>query len=209
MSYSTILKMVRQYYEEKFETYGATPRGVDWNSQESQDLRFEQLLKIYDCTTDFSINDYGCGYGALVEYMNDRGYIYKYQGFDVSENMITKAMELHKGHNHCKFSADSSSLTLADYTVASGIFNVKMSYPEKEWYEYVITELDGINLISRKGFSFNILTKYSDKQFMKDNLYYADPCIFFDFCKRRYAKKVALLHDYDLYEFTILVRKAT
>ena len=42
---------------------------------------------------------------------------------------------------------------------------------------------------------------------MRPDLYYADPCRLFDLCKRRYAKNVALLHDYGLYEFTILVRK--
>ena len=29
----------------------------------------------------------------------------------------------------------------------------------------------------------------------------------FDLCKRRYSPRVALLHDYPLYEFTVLVRK--
>jgi hypothetical protein len=43
---------------------------------------------------------------------------------------------------------------------------------------------------------------------MQDYLYYADPRVLFDHCKTRYSKNVALLHDYGLYEFTILVRKA-
>ena len=42
---------------------------------------------------------------------------------------------------------------------------------------------------------------------MKDYLFYADPGELFDHCKRRYSRWVALLHDYGLYEFTILVRK--
>ncbi|REM56201.1 class I SAM-dependent methyltransferase, partial [Mycobacterium tuberculosis] len=50
---------------------------------------------------------------------------------------------------------------------------------------------------------------YSDASKMRDDLYYADPCALFDLCKRRYSKSVALLHDYGLYEFTILVRKAS
>ena len=41
---------------------------------------------------------------------------------------------------------------------------------------------------------------------MRPDLYYADPCRLFDHCKRRYSRHVALLHDYGLYEFTILVR---
>jgi len=52
-----------------------------------------------------------------------------------------------------------------------------------------------------------MLTKYSDREYMKEYLYYADPLFIFDYCKRNFSKKVALIHDYELYEFTILVRK--
>ena len=41
---------------------------------------------------------------------------------------------------------------------------------------------------------------------MRPDLFYADPCWLFDQCKRRHSRDVALLHDYGLYEFTILVR---
>jgi hypothetical protein len=42
---------------------------------------------------------------------------------------------------------------------------------------------------------------------MRSDLHYADPGRLFDYCKRRFARNVALLHDYGLYEFTLLVRK--
>ena len=96
---------------------------------------------------------------------------------------------------------------MADYTVASGIFNVKMEYEEKEWLDYFLQTLNNMNANSEKGFSFNALTKYSDKEFMKDNLYYAEPLFIFDYCKTHFSKYVALVHDYPLYEFTILVKK--
>jgi len=58
-----------------------------------------------------------------------------------------------------------------------------------------------------QGMAFNMLTKYSDADRMRPDLYYADPLFFFDYCKRNFAKNVALLHDYHLYDFTIIVRK--
>ncbi|MCB0334746.1 MAG: hypothetical protein KDD62_00530, partial [Bdellovibrionales bacterium] len=76
-----------------------------------------------------------------------------------------------------------------------------------QWSEYVEGLLDKMNAICTKGFSFNMLTSYSDKEYMRDYLYYADPCHIFDLCKRKYSRNVALLHDYGLYEFTVLVRK--
>ena len=61
--------------------------------------------------------------------------------------------------------------------------------------------------LSRTGFAFNALSLYSDPDRRRPDLYYADPLYWFDHCKRRYCRFVALLHDYPLYEFTILVRK--
>ena len=95
----------------------------------------------------------------------------------------------------------------ADYGIASGIFNVRLSTPEAQWRAYVEETLDSLDRTSRRGFAFNCLTTYSDPEKLRDHLHYADPAVLFDRCKRRYSTQVALLHDYGLYEFTILVRK--
>jgi hypothetical protein len=41
---------------------------------------------------------------------------------------------------------------------------------------------------------------------MRDYLHYADPAQVLDQCLRRYSRDVALRHDYELYEFTVVVR---
>jgi len=207
VGFNNILKNVAQYYEEKIEMYGATARGVDWNSSESQSLRFEQLLKVCDQAQIFSINDYGCGYGALVEYMNNRGYIFRYRGFDISDQMIANAQNLHQGLDYCEFFTDEFLLAAADYTVASGVFNVKLQTSNQEWEDYMLHTLNRIAELSEKGFAFNVLTMYSDSDRMRTDLYYADPLFLFDYCKRHFSRFVSLLHDYPLYEFTVLVRK--
>jgi hypothetical protein len=102
---------------------------------------------------------------------------------------------------------DRAELREADYTLASGIFNVRLSTAEGEWKNYMLEVIDTMNSLSRSGFAFNALTKYSDAEFMRADLYYADPLFLFDHCKTKYSKFVTLLHDYPLYEFTILVRK--
>jgi len=207
MSYAKILGDVRNYYDGKLEAHGPTARGVDWNSDESQRLRFSQLLKICDGDADFTINDYGCGYGALVDCLAEDGRPFHYQGFDISAHMIAKAGELHP-LNNAVFLSELSQLKPSDYTVASGIFNVRLQTDARQWEEYVLETLEVIDRLSRKGFAFNLLTKYSDPEFMRPDLYYADPLFYFDYCKTRYSRFVSLLHDYPLYEFTMLVRKA-
>lgn len=204
---SNLLEKVKNYYSEKIVMHGATSQGVDWNSVESQELRFQQLLKLCKPDLFFSINDLGCGFGALYQYMQRNGYDFTYAGFDISEKMIQKAQEINSEKNNCLFELSSKCMTPADYSVASGIFNVKLENSLISWEEYILSELNHLNDVSTCGFAFNCLTKYSDNEYRKDYLYYADPCFLFDYCKKKFSKNVALLHDYNLYEFTILVRK--
>ena len=180
---------------------------MDWNSPESQSLRFEQLLRVVPDDGAFSINDYGCGYGALAEFMQRRGLDFTYRGFDVSERMIAEARRLHGSEPGWGFVTSASELEPADCTVASGVFNLRLEVDDESWRRYVLETLAAIDALSTRGFAFNMLTKYSDADRMRDDLYYGDPSFFFDHCKRRFSRNVALLHDYDLYEFTIIVRK--
>jgi SAM-dependent methyltransferase len=208
MSHGGIRDRVEKYYTEKVQTHGATALGVDWNSPESQRLRFAQLVKVIDHEKPFTINDYGCGYGAFVDYLSDNGLSFTYQGFDISAEMIAAARKLHLSSHRVAFVTRESDLQPADYTVASGIFNVRLQTSEDEWKQYVLDTLHSVNDLSAKGFAFNVLTKYSDPEFMRPHLYYADPLLLFDYCKSKFSRFVALLHDYQLYEFTLLVRKA-
>ena len=207
MSYARILRKVDRYYSGKLKVHGATARGVDWNSTESQRMRFDQLLKICDGRVPVGINDYGCGYGALADHLREQGYAFRYCGFDISAPMIAKARELHSADSQVTFVSEESGLAQADYTVASGIFNVKLQTSAPEWESYMLQTLEAIDSLSGKGFAFNVLTKYSDPELMRPDLYYADPLFLFDYCKAKFSTFVSLIHDYRLYEFTILVRK--
>jgi SAM-dependent methyltransferase len=202
-----LLDAVQRYYSEKVAEHGPTAKGVDWNDTASQELRFEQLLKVCDLSSSFTINDYGCGYGALAAYLEDGKYDFRYTGFDISATMLERARELLGGSGRCRFVASDAELEPADYTVASGIFNVKLDAPAEEWERHALETLGRLNDLSVCGFSFNMLTSYSDPDRMRDDLHYFDPRAIFDHCKRRFSRWVALLHDYGLYEFTILVRK--
>lgn len=104
---------------------------------------------------------------------------------------------------------DPGFMKVADYTIESGIFNLRFDHTEESWLAYILKTLHVMNEKSRLGFAFNLLTKYSDKHLMRSDLYYADPCFLFDYCKINFSKNVVLPHDYNLYDFTILVRKSS
>ena len=202
-----LLTEVAEYFSTKLAEHGETSEGVDWNSGESQALRFEQLCKIIATSSHFSINDLGCGYGALYDFLSNKYEKFSYSGVDVSDSMIMAAKESYINKPQPHFVLSSKPDQISDYGVASGIFNVRMGRSDQEWRSFIEATLDVLDETSRLGFAFNCLTSYSDEDKIRDYLYYADPCAFFDLCKRRYSGNVALLHDYGLYEFTILVRK--
>jgi SAM-dependent methyltransferase len=206
MSKTPSLDHVKSYFDKRIREHGASPLGSDWNSETSQNIRFDQLLNVVE-SQSFSLLDYGCGYGALVDYLVTKGFDVDYYGYDILESAIETARQAHMDKPRRSFFADKSQLPVCDYTVASGIFNFRGEQSFHDWTEYVVGVLNEFNQLSLRGFSSNFLTKYSDADKMRPDLYYADPLFLFDYCKRNFSKNVALLHDYRLYDFTLIIRK--
>jgi SAM-dependent methyltransferase len=204
MKPDSILTNVEHYSSGKFLRHGPTPSGVDWNSPESQELRFEELMRIAQPDEHFSVVDYGCGYGALLGYLRLQPRPVVYTGFDLSEPMVEHARTTYPDDH---FVTRDAELKPADYAVASGIFNVRLTTPVDQWRRYVLQIVGRLDELGERGFSFNMLTSYSDADKMRADLFYGDPLYFFDQCKQRYSRNVALLHDYGLWEWTLLVRK--
>lgn len=202
------LDQVASYYTGRLAEHGATARGVDWNGSEGQQRRFIELCRVIDADAPASVNDLGCGYGALADYLAEHHpHQIDYRGFDIADAMVMAARDRIGMMPGVSFTIGAQPNHMADYGIASGIFNVRLDASEEEWRAYVETTLDALDATSRRGFAFNCLTRYSDANLIRPDLYYADPLALFDRCKRRYSRNVALLHDYGLYEFTIIVRK--
>ena len=202
-------KKLNEYFSEKLEAFGATPKGVDYNGPEAQERRFEQLAKVIDASQPFTVIDYGSGYGALFDFLQKKGWSFEYYGIDLIEKMVIAGREAHIEFPNAHFTTDETEVPVADYLLAGAIFNIKLEASYEDWQAFVAATLKRMNALCSKGFAFNMLTKYSDADRMaqRPDLFYGDPLFFFDLCKRNFSRNVALLHDYGLYDFTILVRK--
>jgi hypothetical protein len=209
MSLEQTQKKLNDYFAEKLDTFGATAKGVDYNGPEAQEHRFEQLAKVIHPQQPFTIIDYGSGYGAMFDFLQKKDWQFEYYGVDLIEKMVIAGRETHKDFPNAHFTTDESEAPAADYLLAGAIFNIKLDTSYDDWQTFVLKTLTRMNALCSKGFSFNMLTKYSDADRMEQrpDLFYGDPLFFFDFCKRNFSRNVALLHDYGLYDFTILVRK--
>lgn len=80
---TTMLADVARYYASK-PKHTAPRARRRLNGEAGQALRFDQLVRIVNAADPFSINDLGCGYGALLDYLDARGFKTDYTGIDVS-----------------------------------------------------------------------------------------------------------------------------
>lgn len=180
------LQPIKTHYQSSLERFGHTPQGVDWKDTEAQYMRFRALARLFDSGT---VNDWGCGYGAFYRFCGPG-----YTGYDIIPQKLEKG----------RFILADRPTEVADYTVASGLFNVRADIPYLEWRLYVLDSIKTMNEMSRKGFGFNVLSFWCEKK--EPNLYYASPLDML--CEvRRYSRLVEMNHSYSPYDFTLLVRK--
>lgn len=160
---------------------------MDWKDRAAQHDRLRALSRLV--SHGGSVNDWGCGYGAFKVYTTDN-----YTGYDIVPQTLA----------HGRFILSDKPTEMADYTVASGLFNVKLAKPLHEWRAYVVNSIKVMNQMSRKGFGFNVLSLWCERH--EPHLYYASPL---DMVAEvaQYSRLVELNHSYSPHDFTILCRK--
>jgi SAM-dependent methyltransferase len=198
------LDPIERLYSESLHKSGVAPAGVGWKDEASHRLRFAKLLEIVrGHDRPFTVNDLGCGYGALLDFMREHELpVGAYAGYDISEPMLAAA-RARVGTAGATWIQGAALTRAADFSIASGIFNVRLDAADAPWEAYIEATIADLAAHSTRGFAFNLLTSHVD--YREPHLYYGDPARYFDLCKRKY-KRIALLHDYPLYEWTMLVR---
>lgn len=200
---------VARYYTQKILTHGASAAGVDWTCQPTQQLRFVQLLKLCDFTQPFSLNDVGCGYGALLAFLAERHRRAKvdYLGTDLSQAMIDQAQASKASSIRARFAVTGAIPRVADYSVASGIFNVRLKQPATRWMLFIKQTLADMHAASRIGFSVNFLAPPGPGMSAIPALYRVAPDVWIRYCQEQFGANVELVEGYGMREFTLLVRR--
>ena len=208
MSFARLKSRVRTHYSATIASFGSTPFGVDWQNLAGQQLRFMQLLRICDFDVPISINDFGCGYGALLSYVAEWHPQAKidYRGIDLSPSMIAAAKELWAKQPAATFAVGSKCLRRADYSIASGVFNVRLCQPVDLWEAYIAQILRDLLDHSRAGFAVNFMLPHDDSP-TEEELYRSPMRRWVTFCRNELGCMVKPLTGYGLREFTLLVRK--
>ena len=206
------LAPVAVLYDMRLKRFGARPEGVFWLDEKGQRLRFDILSRIMEgAGGSVIVNDLGCGYGAFFQFLKDRPVLKDglYLGYDISEFMVEKATRLNDD-SRAKFVQVLIATWRADYSFASGTYNMRMDTDPLEWAEYVRSSLVQLWSASERGLAFNML---ADEEAIRrgkprqDDLYYARSQEYLDFCRRELSPHSTLVDDYPLAEWTIQVNR--
>jgi len=189
-------------YHQRFLEYGVDIRTMAAGSQKHQKIRFQALSEVGDLN-NHSILDIGCGFADFYSYLKSQGLIVDYTGYDICPDFIkvcqTKFPEANFEVRDIQIQSIEQQF---DYIVSSQTFNCRL---KKQDNLVVIKEILREAYDSSKiGIAIDMLSTYTD--FQEDHLYYFNPEIIFNFCKRL-TKRVTLRHDLPLFEFMIYLYK--
>lgn len=104
------LQKQAQYYEDLLAMHGENYKALDWNSIDSQKLRYKILKEIFlygKKAANLSVVDVGCGFGDLYGYFKAEGLLkghrISYTGYDISSRLIEVAKKKYPGAKWDKF----------------------------------------------------------------------------------------------------------
>ncbi|SDG43640.1 class I SAM-dependent methyltransferase [Roseospirillum parvum] len=192
---------------------GPTHNAVLWPNRRGQRDRFAALCHIFGLDRwkgGVSINDLGCGYGALFAYLRWRPVLRggSYRGFDLSGRMIDTARRRHTDRRASFARADMAD-RVADYSLASGTFGIKAGAngpgdSDQVWAEHVRTTVTRLADFSEKGLAFNLLHERArDKR--DHTLYYSPAEPWLEFARDTLSPKAQTIDSGSPFDFTVLI----
>ena len=190
MGYFMELTKVKAHYAAKLQAGGHTPQGVDWKDEAAQVDRLNALCLLFGRDEGYTLNDWGCGYGRLATMTKHS----RYFGYD----LVDHGDDFDRG----EFTVSDKPTRIADYTVASGLFNV-MTGNRESWSEYVKSCFKLMEAKSRKGYGFNMLHSRADRK--DDRLFYASPAWCLTWLEAH--SRTSIIQTYSNWDFTVLVNK--
>ena len=206
------------YYEDLLEKYGPNFRALDWNSPESQKLRYQILKEIFiygKKASKLTVLDVGCGLGDLYGFFKTEGLLsrhkIKYLGFDISAKLLEAAKNKYPDAQfELKDILEEKTLPGFDYIFCSGIFNIRTTETE-EHMEWVKESLLRMYDLANFGLAVSFLSEGSlpianQEEMNTGRYFYFNPEEILNFC-RFVCSRYILRHDYHPGDFTLYLFK--
>jgi hypothetical protein len=130
-----------------------------------------------------------------------------YLGVDLSEAMVTQARRLWAHRVDLRFVHSANIPRRADYSVASGVFNVQLQHARYDWEAFIASTLEQMNRSSALGFAVNFLKEAVGGRPAKVGLYTTSPERWATHCAACFGVEAEVVDGYGLHEFTLLMRR--
>ena len=196
-------KYLERYYDKNCRNFQDSPKASGWYSRHSQDLRFLAATLIEDLN-DQNILDVGCGQADLLDYLKADNISVKYEGIDLSTEMLKKAKIKFPNEKFNRIDLfDPKFQNTYDYVFASGAFSLKLF----NQYSYIKKAITKMFSLAKKGIAFNLLSSYAP-ELMKNKkvFFYYKPSKILNLCFS-VSPHVTLYHNYLANDFTIHMYK--
>lgn len=199
------------HYENCLDQYGTNHLGVDWPNLNDLLTRFNVMLEVCEIKeTPVSLLDLGCGYGALLEYIQNSSYspCLQYFGLDLSAKMIAAAQQ--QFNLSCFEQRDILINPLPadsfDYVVMNGVFTEKRDLSQQQMENFFAKMLHQAFTTCRKAIAFNVMSNHVD--WFREDLFHVSFDRMAEIVMKQCSRHFTIRADYGLYEYTVYVYKA-
>lgn len=192
---------VRSLYREQFRRHGDSPAGVFW-PKGRQNLRWQALTAAVDVPM-FDLLDYGCGLGHMRTWLAERHPQARYTGVDLLEEYVEHARREAPGAMFQLVCGPADVVGEYDYTVLSGVFNIRYIDGEREHEAIVFDVLEQLFTRTRRALAVNFQTPFAD--FVQEGSYHQDLGRLLDFAVGRLSRRFTVDHATLPYEYTLTV----
>jgi 2-polyprenyl-3-methyl-5-hydroxy-6-metoxy-1,4-benzoquinol methylase len=207
-----------EYYEGLLAKFGADFKTLDWNSPESQKLRFKIFQEIFvygKKAADITVLDVGCGFGDLFGFFKNEKLLsrhkIRYTGTDISSKILDVAREKYPDIQfEMKDILEAKDLPRFDYVFCSGVFNIRTMDVESHM-EWVRAMLEKMHDLANHGVAVNFLSEGAlplaePEGINAGRYFYFSPDEIVWLC-RHMGSRYILRHDYHPGDFTVYLLK--
>ncbi len=187
----------QKFYTNALKIFGTTPKGLNWLSAKTQELRFKEILTLLPNNLgEYSLCDAGCGFGDFYHYLElHNNLCHNYIGLDSVSSMVEIAKDRTKKEIlHLDITQDK--LPIKDYYICSGAMNILTPFETHLFIQNCYNS-------SRKAFIFNAL--YGDKK--SDTYNYMSKQILESITKQLKVKNMVYKEGYLENDITVMFEK--
>ncbi|OGC28976.1 hypothetical protein A2311_03250 [candidate division WOR-1 bacterium RIFOXYB2_FULL_48_7] len=206
------------YFEGLLAEHGESYKALDWNSVESQRLRFQILKELFIYgrkSSGLTLLDVGCGFGDWYGFLKAEGLLRRhritYTGYDISPKIVAVAKKKYPDADlSVKDILEDRYIKKYDYVICSGVFNIRTTDTEAH-LDFVKEMMARLYDLAAFGVGMNFLSEGAflsagSTDLNNGRYFYFKPEEIISYCRFLGARFI-MRHDYHPGDFTVYLLK--